>query len=281
MVGQRVLIDNLETLVQKQEFPRFSILCAPNGFGKKTLCRYIAKKAQLDIVFYENTMEELRKCMDLAYTYTQPIMIVLCDGDSMHISAKNSILKLVEEPPLNTYIVLLSQSKELLLDTIRTRGPVFEFTQYSEQELQEYCEQVFPTKPKEVKEELCKICLCPGEILEYESVDTKALKDYCNLILDRVFDNELSGVLKIPASFFVKESKPELKANNFPYTLVVNTLIAGCLDRIKQGVNISLYARMMQILCKYRNILGRKGVSTARALDNLFIEVWEVGHSRA
>lgn len=284
IVGQHNVINTFDELIQSNKLPRFFILSGCKGSGKHTLCNYIAKKCGIDVVFYDNTIDDIRKCMDLVYSYTQPIIVVLCDADSMHISTKNSILKLTEEPPLNTYIVLLCESKESLLDTIRTRGQVFELDSYTPDELMEFCSNTFPTRTEQDCRLLCSVCSCPGDIIEYQNVDVQSLMSYCDLILDKLWSNELSGVLKIPASFFVKETKPELKKNDFSPELVTSTLIKKCLDRVRNNLDDlqgkRLYYDTMRILCKYRVMMSRKGVSTQRVLDNMYIEVWNLGHSK-
>ncbi len=47
---------------------------------------------------------------------------IIDDADKMSVSAANSLLKFLEEPGMNTYAILLTQNKQKLLPTIRSRA---------------------------------------------------------------------------------------------------------------------------------------------------------------
>lgn len=54
--------------------------------------------------------------------------VILRDADLMNKESANSCLKIFEDAPDNTYFIILAESKELLIDTIRSRGVSFEFS---------------------------------------------------------------------------------------------------------------------------------------------------------
>ena len=60
---------------------------------------------------------------------------IIEDADKMSVSAANSLLKFLEEPMKNTYALLLTENKQMLLPTIRSRAVVLSFKSLSQEEL--------------------------------------------------------------------------------------------------------------------------------------------------
>lgn len=62
------------------------------------------------------------------------VMIVWC-ADKMNTAAANKLLKLIEEPPTNTYFILITDSPEDILQTIRSRCQRLEFPPLGETDI--------------------------------------------------------------------------------------------------------------------------------------------------
>ena len=60
---------------------------------------------------------------------------ILEKSETMNASAQNAALKILEEPPANTYFFLLCSSSSALLPTIRSRAPVLRMQRFSVEEL--------------------------------------------------------------------------------------------------------------------------------------------------
>ncbi len=70
------------------------------------------------------TVEEIRALGNqfaLSPPDRQPLVAIIDSADDMNSFAANALLKLLEEPPANSYIFLISHSAEMLLPTIRSR----------------------------------------------------------------------------------------------------------------------------------------------------------------
>ena len=48
------------------------------------------------------------------------------------------LLKTIEEPPIGVYIIILCESLELILDTIKSRCEIYKLTPLTKDELYEY-----------------------------------------------------------------------------------------------------------------------------------------------
>ena len=71
-----------------------------------------------------------------------PKVYIIEDAEKMSVSAANSLLKFLEEPMKNTYALLLTENKEMLLPTIRSRAVVLTFTPMSREKLIEQYKSV-------------------------------------------------------------------------------------------------------------------------------------------
>lgn len=78
----------------------------------------IPEKGSINIDQIRSIKQSL-KLKTLDYSSTRCVVIV--DADCMTIEAQNALLKLLEEPPLNTHFILTSSSKRKLLSTVLSR----------------------------------------------------------------------------------------------------------------------------------------------------------------
>ncbi|NBC56852.1 MAG: DNA polymerase III subunit delta' [Bacteroidetes bacterium] len=62
------------------------------------------------------------------------VMVVWC-ADKLHTAAANKLLKLIEEPPENTFLILTTDKEEAILDTIKSRCQVLNFPRLSQENI--------------------------------------------------------------------------------------------------------------------------------------------------
>ncbi len=60
-------------------------------------------------------------------------VLILWMAEKMNISASNKLLKLIEEPPAKTVLLLITEDEEQLINTIRSRCQILQFPPLSEQ----------------------------------------------------------------------------------------------------------------------------------------------------
>lgn len=99
-----------------------------------------------DVIEYERSDEsenlkikQLRELISLATV--KPMLgrkrvFIVDDVDDMSEPARHTLLKILEEPPLFTHIILLSENIELLLPTIRSRCRVLTFLPVSDEDIE-------------------------------------------------------------------------------------------------------------------------------------------------
>lgn len=118
-----------------QNMPQSLLLTGDNGVGLGTISRYIAASRQITpmIILPEKdekndidkgiiSVDIMRRLYDETRTKTAAERIIIIDyAERMTIQAQNAFLKLLEEPGLGVYFILVSHSVAKLLPTILSR----------------------------------------------------------------------------------------------------------------------------------------------------------------
>lgn len=100
-----------------------------------------------DVIEYERLeeaekvkIEQLRDLISLAHL--KPMLgrkrvFIVDDVDLMSDPARHTLLKILEEPPLTTHLILLSENPELLLPTIKSRCRILTFLPVSDEDIEQ------------------------------------------------------------------------------------------------------------------------------------------------
>lgn len=124
------------------------IMCEKGGCGYCNICSKIDRGEHSDLIFAPNDEEfdgsgnikidEIRKLQQGAYLTAFEAKHRICIikyADRMTEQAQNSLLKMLEEPPLNTIFILLTDNVFGLLSTIRSRCRLFNYPMIKKEEI--------------------------------------------------------------------------------------------------------------------------------------------------
>lgn len=141
------------------EQPAHAVLLAgPNGVGKGSLAEhivntalgiapeklaqypYIARIAPEKASISIDSVRELQKFLQLKTIGTAPLRraVIIEYADTMTTEAQNAFLKLLEEPPADTIVVLTADNRRALLPTILSRAQVITVYPPAETELTDH-----------------------------------------------------------------------------------------------------------------------------------------------
>src|SRR5688572_16436884 len=172
-VGNRKIIERLRRKLREGRFPHALIFTGPEGVGKRTCARMIAKALNcpassskddfcdectqcrkidagthpdvLSVGLEEEASEiKIAQIRDLLQTLElRPLegsnkVFIIDPADAMNAAAANSLLKGLEEPPENSYFILLSPNPQSLLVTVRSRSQTYPFLPLTIEELRHF-----------------------------------------------------------------------------------------------------------------------------------------------
>ena len=135
--------------------------------------------------------------------------LILYKCDKLTVQAQNALLKTIEEPPKGVYLVLLSDSLEMILDTIQSRCQIYKLTPLNKEDILTYIEEKYPDLPVEDKKSaLAYSAGVPGKVDRFISDEKlKRLRDICIELFEDILKREQGLVLKYEELF--KNSKDD------------------------------------------------------------------------
>ncbi len=134
------------------------LLCDDQCFcGECRHCRLIEKGTHFDVTFYPKKDADKILTADIdnliSQTYIKPIesekrVFALTNTASMNTSAQNKLLKTLEEPPKNVFILLGIENENALLPTIKSRIKKLDIPLFSNEQLAEGLKDICPDKTR-------------------------------------------------------------------------------------------------------------------------------------
>ena len=138
-IGQENLTEEITRMIQRGTFPRFVILEGSKGSGKRTLAReLIAKTLGATFIECETGVDAVREVVGKSYKSQDTVVYFIDDADWMSTAAKNTLLKVTEEPPNAAYFVVGVIDRGNILETITSRAVTFPIAPYSPEQLTDY-----------------------------------------------------------------------------------------------------------------------------------------------
>lgn len=162
IIGHKKIIDSLERAILRKNAPmaRSYLFCGPEAAGKFLVAKYFAdkltgwqkKSLNQNLLIIEPEMEEkdgifkekeikidaiknLQKEFSLTSFGANYRVAIIRGAQKLNISAQNALLKILEEPPKNTMIILTAEDEKKLLPTIVSRCQIKRFGLLSSEEI--------------------------------------------------------------------------------------------------------------------------------------------------
>jgi DNA polymerase-3 subunit delta' len=205
------------------------LIAGEDGIGKSKLANILAKlilngdlnREYVDIINYKSNkssfgVDDIRNIID--EVYKKPFegdkkVIIIYEGNKLTIQAQNALLKTIEEPPAGIHIIILCESLELILDTIKSRCEIYKLTPLTKEELYDYIiMKEFNYNENEIKAAIAFSEGIPGRIDRYFNDDN--LKKTRNKLIDLVKDlnkNNFEVILHYEENLIMlKDNKEEI-----------------------------------------------------------------------
>lgn len=259
MIGQNKLIEKLNILTL-DSMPRSLILLGEKGCGKHIYSKLIADKLGLEL-------KDITENLNLDYlielrSKVEPFLYII-DASNISIKEQNIILKFLEEPLKNSYIVLLCEDKNYVLETIWNRCQRWRFEFYNKEDLKYFNDN----------EDALNIFKTPGKLLNVKGVELSNTLILCNKIIDKIGVATLPNTLTIPNNIALKNEKDKIDISIF--NDILNYVIE---QKILKDSNPNLI-KMYNIIREYLYKSKLPKIDFKPLLDNLLINLWEVSRS--
>lgn len=157
-IGFENIINGFMKRVDRNTLSHAHLIVGPDGIGKSLIAKKFALKIlgknddynYVDIIHYKSDktsfgVDDVRKIIEEVskkpYEGDKKV-IIIHEGNKLTGQAQNAMLKTIEEPPKGVYIILLSESLELLLDTIKSRCQVYKLTPLNRDDMIKYIKSI-------------------------------------------------------------------------------------------------------------------------------------------
>ena len=213
-VGHSSLIENFKNRCSNGNLSHAQLISGEDGIGKSILAEILGKlilngdlnREYVDIINYKPSkasfgVDDVRDIID--EVNKKPFegdkkVIIIHQGNKLTIQAQNALLKTIEEPPTEVYIIILCESLELILDTIKSRCEIYKLTPLTKDELYKY----IAIKGYDYSEEEKSSAIAfsegiPGRIDRYFSdTELQELRDKIVDLLLQLTNNEIEAILE-------------------------------------------------------------------------------------
>lgn len=271
MIGQTKLIEQFKSMTD--DFPKFIILVGIKGSGKKTLAHEIYKMLSKKMIVDEYILEDIkvdtiRSMIGDAKKVINPTLYVIPDADKMSSAAKNSMLKITEEPPINAYFILTLENENNALGTIKSRGQLYKIKPYSPEIIHEYAKSRGITSLEET-EIVLDICETPGEVETLQKTGIIALYDYVAKVIDNIALVSGSNAFKIADKIALKDEE-----DKYDLRLCWKAFMKVCSDRLRTEKDVK-YAYAIKVTSHYMQQLNIQGVNKSSTVDMWILDIRE------
>lgn len=272
IIGQKLLLNRLNKLIDKGTFPRFSIIVGDRGSGKKTVARMLCKEIS-DGLYEEcgTKIDEVRQLIHDAYQIHSIAVYFIPDADNMSNAAKNALLKVTEEPPNNSYFIMTLESVKNTLETILSRAVVFYMGKYSKSDIEQFV-QSHAWKLSDAELDIIRVCDNPGDVVVATNNGTEGylqeFYDYVDLVYNNIAQVSTANAFKIPNKVALKED-----AEGYDLRLFWKIFIKVVADNniVVQGNDLAFAL----ITSKYLQKLRIKGINKQMLMDMWILDIRE------
>lgn len=242
--GHKQAINFLQNSIEQDKLAHAYLFYGSRGLGKKMIadyfsrsifctsleqkpcgqcqaCRLVAKKSYLD--FYTlgkdgqelsaDNVREFMHSLQMANIYGNKKIAIIYNVENMNIFGANALLKTIEEPPANTYIILISDNINLLPATVISRCQLLKFQALKKNEMEQWMDN-FDFHDQERQTIINLSFGKPGLALQLMQENLETWKQSCSFILSLLAANTFNIMQSIEKWFTqLKKENPEAKVS--------------------------------------------------------------------
>ena len=218
-----IVRDSLAKIAESGEIPHALLFAGSKGTGKTSTARILAKVincterkdnepcnkcdscvsitngANMDVIEMDaasnrgiDDVRVLRDAVKLAPSGSKAKVYIIDEAHMLTTEASNALLKTLEEPPSHVYFILATTNPEKLIETIRSRTTLVQFTKATVEEVKRSLQRIIKNEKLNVKEENLEkiIKIARGSFRDAVKLLEQYSKDETFLDSQNIFDAE-------------------------------------------------------------------------------------------
>lgn len=288
MIGQQKLVTQIVELIEKDKFPRFSIVVGERGMEPEDVGRVIAERLECPYILLQDVkVDTIRKMITEAYKLHETMVYIIPNADDMSINAKNALLKVVEDAPNKAYFVMCLEDLNNTLATIQSRGIVFRMYQPTVDEIKEFARELYVNK-KDIDEKEIELygelCSTPGDVLYFTKHNIINFYKYAEYVAHNICEVSGAEVFKFSDKLALKDEEEKYDCRLFLRALQLQFWeICTCAFKGAHGSDECNYlcsCNIARCIGRYMQDLRIKGINKTMLMDNLWLEVRKLWKSQ-
>ena len=241
MIGQRELLNKIDAQIERNKFPKVSILIGEQGSGRKTLANHIAKKLNVMLAIINPTLDEVVETHNAVYNDISAVY-VFSNCDYMPNKAMDILRSMIENLPDDVYFILTCESLDNIFPEIKSMSVTYMMEPYSDEDK---CDWLYENEVNDLTEDdeefLLETASNIGEVKQMCYIDIKSFKEYVKSVLDTLASNsDIPHEIGSEIDFYGESDK-------FPIRLFWRAFIAICGDRLQSQKDSLMYCRFIAI----------------------------------
>lgn len=211
IIGQEKICLRIDSLTL-DSFPRSLMLVGARGGGKHLIVDYIARKFNLQTIDITTTLDQ--ESIEELYNRVEPYLYII-NANELSVKEENTILKFIEEPLKNSYIVLLAETDIGLLQTILNRCQIWYLQNYTKEFL-----KTFVT----TNDYVLNIATTPGQVKELCNTSFDSMLELANKIIDKIHVASVANTLTLSNKINFKDDSSKFDVKLFT-DILLNRLV--------------------------------------------------------
>lgn len=253
MNGQDKLISFIDKF-NIDSFPHSVLLVGEEGSGQADVCQYIADKFEMLSLDITNNISH--ETVDNIILTTSVPTIYTINMNKVAEREQNILLKLYEEPNSFTYIILITETTNDILNTILNRSYTLNMCKYTIEQLRK------EILNKESEELILKTCHTPGQISVANHTDMEALHSLCSNMLLKIDKANFFNTLTISNKINFKDEYSKYDLKLFTRMLLLSMKETGKYQFFDALNNFNRYVDFM--------------IDKKSYFENFLIKIWRI-----
>lgn len=276
MIGQAKLIAQIDDLIERDKFPRFSIVVGERGMEHEDVGRVVAERLECPYILLEDVkVDTIRKMIVEAYRLHEKLVYIIPHADDMSINAKNALLKVVEDTPNKAYFVMCLEDLSNTLATIQSRGIVFRMYHPAIDEIKDFARELH-VNAKDIDEKEIELygelCSTPGDVLYFTKHNITNFYNYAEWVADNLFTMSGAEAFKIPDKLALKDEEDKYDCRLFLRALQI-AFMKRCINSVDDRCGVYCNCNLIRCIGHYLQDLRIKGINRTMLIDNLILEM--------